>query len=532
MTDYGHALLFGAFITPTADAPEQVVALTQLAERAGLDLATFQDHPYQPAFLDTWTLMSYLAAATERIRLTANVLNLPLRQPTVLARSAASLDLLSGGRVELGLGAGAFWEAIEAAGGRRLTAGQAVDALDEAIQVIRAVWAADQRGGVRVDGEYYRVLGAKRGPAPAHDIGIWLGAYKPRMLRLTGRVSDGWLPSLGYLPGGPDDLTEMNKLIDEGAAEAGRDPAAVQRMLNINGEFTSAGTGRLVGPASQWAEELAEISLRHGVSGFILGSDDPRALQTFAEEVAPAVRLLVADERLKLSSSSPSAELDKVAGSAVDGPERSSREVVAAALSVVPTVDSGARLSDRQVWDESTRPSSPAAPEGHVYSDTAQAVGQHLVDVHNHLRSELDQLRDILQQVKQGTLGAGAARSVINEMTMRQNDWTLGAYCATYCRTVTQHHSLEDAQIFPHLRRADNGLVPVIDRLEAEHLVIHEVLEGVDQALVGFVRAPEDFSGLQQALDLLTDVLLSHLAYEEQQIVEPLARFGFYPGQV
>src|ERR1043165_8961618 len=126
--DYGHALEFGAFITPTAADPQVPVLLSQAAEAAGLDLATFQDHPYQPAFLDTWTLMSYLAAATSTIRLAGNVLHPPLRQPVVLARSAASLDLLSGGRVELGIGAGAFWDAIEASGGRRLGAGEAVEA--------------------------------------------------------------------------------------------------------------------------------------------------------------------------------------------------------------------------------------------------------------------------------------------------------------------------------------------------------------------------------------------------------------------
>jgi alkanesulfonate monooxygenase SsuD/methylene tetrahydromethanopterin reductase-like flavin-dependent oxidoreductase (luciferase family) len=556
MTDYGHEMLFGAFLTPTAESPEQVVALTQLAERVGLDLATFQDHPYQPAHLDTWTLMSYLGAATETIRLSANVLNLPLRPPTVLARSAAALDLLTGGRIELGLGAGAFWDAIEAAGGRRLTPAQAVLALDEAIQVIRAVWAADQRGGVRVEGEHYRVVGAKRGPAPAHDIGIWLGAYKPRMLALTGRSGDGWLPSLAYLPAGPADLARMNELIDEGATAADRDPRAVRRLLNVSGRFQPSGSGLLVGPAKQWADELAEIAVNYGVSGFILGSDDPGELQTFALEVAPTVRELVADERRGRSSSS-----DQTDGTnrpdRSDRPDRTNRddrdnredraaarpavETIAAtgtgvtkgvALKAVPTPDSGTRLSQQQPWDESTRPTSPAAPAGQVYSDTGQAVGQHLIDVHDHLRAELEQLRDILGQVKQGTLGAGAARSAINEMTMRQNDWTLGAYCATYCRTVTAHHSLEDAQIFPHLRRADTALAPVIDRLEAEHLVIHDVLEGVDQALVEFVRAPENFTGLQQALDLLTDTLLSHLAYEEQQIVEPLARLGFYPGQV
>ena len=123
MSDYGHDLLFGTFITPTAQQPQQAVRLAQLSEQAGLDLATFQDHPYQPAFLDTWTLMSYAAARTERIHLSANVVNLPLRPPAVLARAAASLDLLSGGRLELALGAGAFWDAIEAMGGERWARG-------------------------------------------------------------------------------------------------------------------------------------------------------------------------------------------------------------------------------------------------------------------------------------------------------------------------------------------------------------------------------------------------------------------------
>src|SRR6478609_5416846 len=81
MTDYGHDLLFGSFITPSNAAPERVVGLAQLSERAGLDLATFQDHPYQPSFLDTWTLLAWVAARTERIRLAPNVANLPLRPP-------------------------------------------------------------------------------------------------------------------------------------------------------------------------------------------------------------------------------------------------------------------------------------------------------------------------------------------------------------------------------------------------------------------------------------------------------------------
>src|SRR5690606_24259536 len=122
------------FITPLNDPPEQAVDLAVLSEQLGYDLVTFQDHPYQPAFLDTWTLLSWTAARTERIRLSANVHNLPLRPPAVLARAAASLDLLSGGRFELAIGSGAFWDAIEAMGGARLAPADAVTALEQAVE--------------------------------------------------------------------------------------------------------------------------------------------------------------------------------------------------------------------------------------------------------------------------------------------------------------------------------------------------------------------------------------------------------------
>ncbi len=297
MTDYGHDLLFGTFSTPVAQPPMHAVELAVVADRAGLDLATFQDHPYQPSFLDTWTLLAYVASRTSRIRVSGNVLNLPLRGPAVLARSAASLDLLSGGRFELGIGAGGFWDAIAGMGGRRLTPGQSIAALEEAIAIIRAIWATDERGGVRIDGVHYQVAGAKRGPAPAHDIGIWVGAYKPRILELTGRVADGWLPSLAYLPGGLADLAEMNAQIDEGAAAAGREPAAIRRFLNISGQFARDGRSLLKGPPQQWAEELAAITLEYGITGFILAADDAPSIELFAAEVAPATRELVAAAR-------------------------------------------------------------------------------------------------------------------------------------------------------------------------------------------------------------------------------------------
>ena len=293
MPDYGQELRFGVFVTPLADRARDVVELARLAELAGLDLVTFQDHPYQRRFLDTWTLLAVVAAKTSTVRVAPNVANLPLRPPFVLARSVASLDILSGGRVELGLGAGAFWDPIAAAGGPRRTPGQAVDALAEAIDVIRATWRA---GGetVRHDGEHYRIDGAKPGPAPAHDVEIWLGAYKRRMLALTGGKAQGWLPSLGNA--GVDALPGMNAAIDDAAAAAGRAAAEIRRLCNVNGRF-GGGPGFLQGSPADWAEQLSTLTLATGMSTYILSTESGDDIRRFAAEVAPAVRERVAADR-------------------------------------------------------------------------------------------------------------------------------------------------------------------------------------------------------------------------------------------
>jgi alkanesulfonate monooxygenase SsuD/methylene tetrahydromethanopterin reductase-like flavin-dependent oxidoreductase (luciferase family) len=298
--NYGHALAFGTFITPLNSSPEAVVALARRSEALGYDLVTFQDHPYQPAFLDTWTLLSWIAGQTERVRIAANVLNLPLRPPAVLARAAASLDLLSAGRLELALGAGAFWDGVAAMGGPRRTPGEAVEALGEAIDIIRRLWDVGDGAPLRFAGDYYRIDGAQRGPMPAHDIPILVGAYKPRMLRLIGRKADGWLPSLGYLK--PGELQAANKIIDEAAREAGRDPREIRRLLNISGRFSPSRGGFLDGPSEQWVDELLPLALEDGVSTFILQSDDPSAMEQFALEVAPALRDAVSHELPELPS--------------------------------------------------------------------------------------------------------------------------------------------------------------------------------------------------------------------------------------
>jgi alkanesulfonate monooxygenase SsuD/methylene tetrahydromethanopterin reductase-like flavin-dependent oxidoreductase (luciferase family) len=184
--------------------------------------------------------------------------------------------------------------------------------------VIREIWDASRRDGVRVDGEHHRVLGAKRGPAPAHDISIWLGAYKPRMLRLTGHKADGWLPSLAYIS--RDELGPANRAIDDAATAAGRDPRDVRRLLNVQGSFGAAGGEFLQGPPQQWVEELLALVLEQGFGTFILTSDDPRAIQTFGEDVAPALRAAVARERGATGTATPDPQRSRpvVARDAID----------------------------------------------------------------------------------------------------------------------------------------------------------------------------------------------------------------------
>jgi alkanesulfonate monooxygenase SsuD/methylene tetrahydromethanopterin reductase-like flavin-dependent oxidoreductase (luciferase family)/hemerythrin-like domain-containing protein len=530
VSDYGHELEFGISVTPSNQAAEAVVALSVLADQVGLDLVTYQDHPYQTKFLDTWTLLSFVAARTNHVRLAANVINVQLRPPAVLARAVASLDILSGGRAELGIGAGGFQDAIVAMGGRRLSRGQSVDALEEAIDVIRALWDVEEPGGARYQGSYYTLGGSKRGPEPVHKVGIWVGAYKPRMLDLTGRKADGWLPSLPYLE--PGQLASGNEAIDEAAAKAGRDPRQIRRMLNVTGSFSDAGRGPLEGPPGKWVEDLTRFALEDGVGTFILFADDPEKIETFATEVAPRVREVVAARR----SGSGGIEADGSPGSPSSPPAATALETAGDSeyerLGVTPTADAGVRFSGRAPWDEAARPHRRQSGPDVTYSDRGRLVGQHLVDVHDMLRTELTELREILAKVRDGAISAGAARSALNELALRQNDWTLGAFCARYCGAVAQHHGMEDAAIFPHLAQSDPSLPPVIQRLTDEHLVIHDAIQDVDSALVQHINHPEDFEGIQAALDFLTDSLLSHLSYEEVELVEPLARLGFYPDQV
>ncbi len=301
MADYGRNLRFGFFPVPHAD-PAQALRLSVLADELGLDCVGVQDHPSNPQFMDSWTLISAIAMRTSRISVFADVAQLPLRPPSVLAKAHASLDLLTGGRVELGLGSGAFADAVAAMGGPRWTAGDGVRAMEEAIQVIRLMWSGER--SVEFSGRYYHLSVEEPGPVPAHRIGIWLGVNGPRALALTGRLADGWIPGMfPYLK--PEQLAPMAARVDEAARAAGRDPGSIRRIWNISGTITPRPTGNLFNDSVEgWAQSLADVSLEHGFDTYLLfeGKDAEAQLRTFALEVVPLTRHLVDQQRRAMAA--------------------------------------------------------------------------------------------------------------------------------------------------------------------------------------------------------------------------------------
>jgi alkanesulfonate monooxygenase SsuD/methylene tetrahydromethanopterin reductase-like flavin-dependent oxidoreductase (luciferase family) len=290
----------GISIVPYADSLERHRELARVADQGELALIGVQDHPYQRHFFDTWSLIPSLLAETRRISFFTDVANLPLRSPAVMAKAAASLDVISGGRFELGLGGGGLGELIANFGGPRRSPGETVEAVDEAIDVIRLLWS-DQRS-VSFEGKHYHLNDARPGPHPAHPIGIWLGAFRPRMIRLTARKGDGWVPSLGPLS--REELRAGNEQIDEVAQDAGRDPRLVRRIINVQGVIgdraapsrSELRVGYLAhdpfaGPPSWWAETLAGF-VEDGFDTIVFWPVDPSPAQVellISEVVPPLV---------------------------------------------------------------------------------------------------------------------------------------------------------------------------------------------------------------------------------------------------
>jgi len=207
--------IFGVAIDPAVSGLAEAFRLAQQADESEVDLVTIQDHPYNPEFLDTWTLLSALAARTQKVHLAPNMLNSPLRPPAMMAKMAATLDVISGGRLELGMGAGGYVEGMRAWGGTvGENPGARYQAFSEYLDIVQGMLTgAGQQFSYQ--GQFYQVGELVSGPAPAHHIPFWIGAGKPRMLRLAGSKGDGWLIGTTYIL--PDQLDEVNHWLDEGA---------------------------------------------------------------------------------------------------------------------------------------------------------------------------------------------------------------------------------------------------------------------------------------------------------------------------
>jgi alkanesulfonate monooxygenase SsuD/methylene tetrahydromethanopterin reductase-like flavin-dependent oxidoreductase (luciferase family) len=289
---------FGVSLFPSAETLAQQLRIAEMADRAGIEYIGAQDHPYNAEFTDTWSLLTYIAARTQHVHILPNVLNMPLRPAPMLAKSAATIDVMTGGRVELGIGAGAFAQGTYSMGGPNRSAGESVDALGEAIEVMKNFWLGAETGRtLNFPGKYYQLRNVQAGPAPAHQIGVWVGSYAPRMLRLTGRLADGWLPSSGYLPA--ERVLAAQALIDEGASKAGRAASAIRRGYNVMGMILPEGYGArgqrpgiLMGTAQQWVDELTRYYYDLRLDTFIFwpSNDEEGQTRRFIEEVVPALR--------------------------------------------------------------------------------------------------------------------------------------------------------------------------------------------------------------------------------------------------
>ena len=283
-------LIFGVNVPAAAGPGADPAGLAQEAERLGYDFVSTADHPCgrDPSY-ETTTMLTWIAARTSRIKVASRVLAVPFRRPALVAKLATSLDLLSGGRFILGLGAGYSDQEIAALGAPPLSPAEKVDGLAEAIQIIRGAWT---QPGYTQQGRQHSAQDLELAPRPAQPTPIWLGTFGPRALAVTGRLADGWIPSLGYRP--IEEIPAMRRRIDAAAEAAGRDPAQIRGVLNLGVRIDPAATprpGLVTGSTQQVAAQLHELVTHYGFTGFNFLIQNPDDLQQLAEEVLPALRL-------------------------------------------------------------------------------------------------------------------------------------------------------------------------------------------------------------------------------------------------
>jgi alkanesulfonate monooxygenase SsuD/methylene tetrahydromethanopterin reductase-like flavin-dependent oxidoreductase (luciferase family) len=286
-----HPLLLGIGISTSAAPDAHPVAEAQAAERLGFDFVSASDHPVgtHPSY-ETPTLLTWIAARTSRITVLSRVLGVPFRRPALVAKSIESLHRLSEGRVILGLGAGYSDDEIRALGGGAHSPGQKVTGLADAVRIIRGAWT---QPSFTHAGEMYSVTSLDLEPKPEQPIPIWLGTFGPRALAVTGRLADGWMPSLGHAP--PARIAGMRERVNTAAVAAGRDPGAVRCVYNVAVRIDAAARSsqdEIAGSAAAVIDQFQEFRSL-GFSGFnfmVSGADAVAQRQAIAEEVLPALR--------------------------------------------------------------------------------------------------------------------------------------------------------------------------------------------------------------------------------------------------
>jgi probable F420-dependent oxidoreductase len=284
-------LLFGLGVPTTAAPGSDPVGAAVRAEQLGFDFVSTSDHPCgeQPSY-ETWTMLSWIAAHTSRIRISTRVLGVPYRNPAMTAKMAETFDRLSGGRLILGLGGGHSDDEFRAFGLRAHTPGEKIQGLGEAIQIARGLWTQPE---FTFAGRIHHTDRAPMEPKPAHPIPIWLGTFGPRALAVTGRLADGWIPSLGYAPA--ERLPAMRSAVLAAAEEAGRDPATITCALNAGARVerqADPDPDAIRGPAGAIAERiLGFVSQGFTAFNFLLPeAERDEQAERLAAEVIPAVR--------------------------------------------------------------------------------------------------------------------------------------------------------------------------------------------------------------------------------------------------
>lgn len=284
-------LLFGVNVSTSADAGANPVAEAMRAETLGYDFISSNDHPCGThRSFETWTMLSWIAAKTTRIKVATRVLGVPYRSPAMVAKMAETLDRLSGGRLILGMGGGYSDDEFHAFGLNVPSPKEKIDGLEEAVRIVKGLWSTRS---FTYEGKHHRTVAANIEPKPEHHIPIWLGTFGKRSLAVTGRVADGWIPTHSMAP--PSSIPQMRDRIFEAARAAGRDPEAITLVYNMNFRVDeqAAEVSDIVGGSPQKiTEELRGfVELGFTAMNFSpVGPGPERQVQRLAQEVLPQLR--------------------------------------------------------------------------------------------------------------------------------------------------------------------------------------------------------------------------------------------------